>query len=202
MNTDLEQNEASALLLTYEARTASVKRGVENFLAGKNALHSGCVSAFNYLRAAGQDFHVASGRQQLAFTATGVEFFNESILPSLPPDMGLREVQMCCHLATNVTKPVENIEELRQWMESLQGTFKLFGLIPATARGAIQTAHQVDLFSRTLRAAAAFWPVWSRLISEAPPEQWAPAHQDDFLEAAEPVHRAYETIKKLRLGNL
>lgn len=158
------------------------------------------LTCLNELRAAGQRFNDAAGREQLLFTAEGREFVRAEILPHMPRGMTVAHIHACVQLAQRLPQPVTSREELAALRTELQLTFQTLGLIQAPRRKEFQTERLRNLFSDFVHRVDKLASIIREVVEEEPMETWPVNKLDEFLDYSRPVKERIEAAEKLRLG--
>ena len=191
--------------LTYAERAAKLARQARRnaVLAGER-LYARCrrlrtltdVKSINLLRAAGDKFNEASGRNQLLFNLAGLEFCRKEILPLLKTGMTLKQVAMCCHVANRVPAPITEAE-LPAVKAELQLSLRVMGLLDE-AHHEGQSLIERNLFCTLATKARQLVLTWDDLEKESPMAAWDVAELDEFLATVAPVREKIAAAERLR----
>jgi hypothetical protein len=158
------------------------------------------VVSLNALRAAGQDFIISSGREQLILDPAGMRFARQEILPHLPPQAKLDHIRLAVHLANILPEPIKTEDELRAVKREVQQMFTIFGLAEAPRRKELQNSHARNHYAEFVDRVASITMLVRRLEEEEPMENWSGEKLDEFLEDAAPIKRVIDRAERLRLG--
>lgn len=153
----------------------------------------------NNLREAGQKLNLASGREQLLFTIEGKEFVRKELLPNLPADMGLAQVQACVHIAQHIRERVETREQLRAAKREFQLALHALGIGQKPQRE-LQTAHTRNLFQIFVNRLMDVSALCEDLSREEPLEDWPREKVEDFLESARRLRDQIAKAERVLLG--
>ena len=191
--------------LTYAERASKLARQARRnaVLAGER-LYVRCrrlrtltdVKSINLLRAAGDKFNEASGRNQLLFNLAGLEFCRKEILPLLKTGMTLKQVAMCCHVANRVPAPITEAE-LPAVKAELQLSLRVMGLLDE-AHHEGQSLIERNLFCTLATKARQLVLTWDDLEKESPMAAWDVAELDEFLATVAPVREKIAAAERLR----
>lgn len=192
-----------AITMTRAARQAACADAAKHWDRARNAgenIDQCRIVRLNELRATGHCINVACGREQLLFTVDGTIFCRDQLLPFLPPDMTVQAIQGCVHIANKIKEPVQTVAEVALLERQLQEEFELIGLLPASRRKELQTAHARNWFSDIVSRFSGIRSTFKELEAEEPMDSWPESKLDEFLEEAQPVDEMIERARKIRLG--
>jgi len=153
----------------------------------------------NNLREAGQKLNLASGREQLLFTLEGKDFVRKELIPYLPDDMGLNQVQACVHIAQHIRERVETREQVRAAKREFQLALIALGIGEKPQRQ-FQTAHTRNLFQVFVNRLMDVGAMCDDLSKEEPLESWPREKVEDFLESARRLRDQISRAEKVLLG--
>jgi hypothetical protein len=183
--------------MARKARSAAVKAGEKLFIRARNKMVTAQIDTVNLLRAAGEKFNQASGRNQLLFNLEGLEFCRKEILPLLKSGIGLKEVQACVHIANRLPAPIKTADELGAVKQELQMSLRILGLVDK-AHHEGQSLIERNLFCTVTTAARKFELTFEDLEKEKPVEDWDPDAMDEFLETIAPMESIIGKVKEAR----
>jgi hypothetical protein len=183
--------------MARKARTTAVKAGAKLFIKARHTMASAQIDTVNLLRAAGEKFNQAAGKNQLLFNLEGLEFCRKEFLPLLKPcGMGIKEIQACVHIASRVRKPIKTAEELGAVKQELQMSLRVLGLIEQPHHEG-QSLIERNLFCTLTTATRKFELLLDDMEREKPMAQWGREALDEFLETAAPVEAVFVKARKL-----
>lgn len=158
------------------------------------------VTQLNQLRAAGQQFNLGCGREQLSFNLEGLEFARKEILPFMPEGIGVNEIHACVLIAAKMPEPAKTPAEVDSLTRQFQHEFEMLGLAPSHKRKELQNPHARNLFSDFVNRAAGLGVLFEELEKEEAMESWPPDKLDEFLTTTQPVKEKILRAERLRLG--
>jgi len=185
--------------MALKARTAAALAGEKLYRRAEATLQNANIKSINLLREAGEKFNDASGRNQLFFNLEGLEFCRKSLIPLLKTGMTVKEIQMCCHIAARVKKPIETVAELHAIKAELQMSLRVIGLMDQPHHEG-QSLIERNLFCTITTAARKFELLLEDLEKERPMDKWDADALEEFLESAQPVKKRIEQAEKMLGG--
>ena len=157
------------------------------------------VLRLNQLRAAGEQFNLGCGREQLQFGLEGIEFTRKEILPFMPDGIGVNEVHACVLIANKMPSPAKTPAQVEAFEKQFQHEFEMLGLTPSHKRKELQSPVARNLFSDFVNKFAGIRVTFQELENEAPMASWPAEKLDEFLETARPIKDKILNAEKLRL---
>lgn len=187
--------------MARKARQTAARAGEKLYVRCRKLRTLTDIKSINLLRAAGGKFNEASGRNQLLFNLAGLEFCRKEIMPLLKTGMTIKQVQMCCHIANRVNKPIETEGELHAVKAELQLSLRVMGLLEESHHEG-QSLLARNLYCTLATKARQFELTWGELEKESPMRDWNRNELDEFLETVGPpvmlVAAKLEEAKRLR----
>lgn len=194
-------NQENAIATNASAQVAACDLAAQHWTAAKvssEQIKAAEIDCINSIRAVGLALNQASGREQLQFTLEGKEFAREKLLPHLPPDMTMKVLQACCHVANTLLSEIKTHDELKAYKAEFHQAMLALGVSELPKRKALQSAHVKNLFSNFVTAAMSLDCLFDELEEEQPMETWPADKLDEFLVSAMPIKAKILKAEKIR----
>lgn len=192
MNNELTYTERAGKM-ALKARTTAALSGEKLYRRAEATLQNANIKSINLLREAGEKFNDASGRNQLLFNLEGLEFCRKSLIPLLKTGMTVKEIQMCCHIAARVKKPIETVAELHAIKAELQMSLRVIGLMDQPHHEG-QSLIERNLFCTITRAARNFELLMEDLQKQKPLTDWDEETREELKEDLKPIIDIYQKL--------